>query len=134
MKRAMRKQRSDMPNILYADRDARYASVLRRRFELGGVSCSFLSDGSKIASYVKEHRPDAIICSLRVERIDGFEVMKCIREDETLSRVPCIVFTDLADRLDVRRCRSLGCVAYFIKRHTKPEYLFAYLMHSGYLA
>lgn len=129
----MDRRRSNMPAILFADKDARYASVLRRWFEPNGVSCSYLSDGTKIASLAREIRPSAIICSLRIDCVDGFDAVKRVREDADLESVPCIVFTDLADKMDVRRCRMLGCVAYFIKRHTKPEYLFAYLKHSGYL-
>lgn len=130
----MRREKNNMPGILFADKDTRYASIFRRWLEPSGCACAFLSDGNKLASYAKEVRPSAIVCSLRIEHSDGFDAVRRIREDVDLKHVPCIVFTDLADRMDIRRCRALGCAAYFIKRHTKPEYLFAYLKHSGYLA
>lgn len=125
---------SAMPCVLLADKDTRYASVLRRWFEPRGVSCSFLSDGSKLVSCAKELDPVAVVCSLRVDCEDGFESMRCLKEDERTKGIPCIVLTDLAEREDIKRCYSLGCAAYFIKRHTKPEYLFTYLNLSGYLA
>jgi CheY-like chemotaxis protein len=123
-----------MSGIIFADSDTRYALALRRRFEMSGVSFASLSDGNEFSSLAREMHPEAIVCSLRVDHADGFEAVKRIREDEVLKFVPFVVLTDLADVMDIRRCRSLGCVAYFIKRHTKPEYLFAYLRHSGYLA
>lgn len=122
-----------MPGIILADRDTRYASILRQRFEISGIPFSFLSDGKALPSLAREMKPNVIVFSLRIECIDGFEVMQRIREDESLCSIPCVVLTDLADKADICRCRALGCVAYFIKRHTKPEYLFAYLNHSGYL-
>lgn len=122
-----------MTNILFADRDTRYAAILRRWSEPQGISFSFLSDANKIATVAHEIHPKAIVCSLRVEHEDGFQFVQRVHEDEYLRTIPCIILTDLADRLDIRRCRSLGCLAYFIKRHTKPEYLFAYLRRSGYL-
>lgn len=122
-----------MPGIILADRDTRYASILRNRFEMSGVPFSFLSDGKALPSLAREMKPNVVVCSLRIEYMDGFEAMQQMREDESLRTIPCIVLTDLADRSDICRCRALGCVAYFIKRHTKPEYLFAYLLRSGYL-
>lgn len=123
-----------MSGIILADRDTRYASILRRFFEVSGIPFSFVSDGKALPALVRDVRPSAVVCSLRVEFTDGFDTMRTFREDELSRAIPFIVLTDLADRMDIRRCRELGCAAYFIKRHTKPEYLFAYLRHSGYLA
>lgn len=122
-----------MSGVILADRDTRYAAILRRRFELGGVPFSFLSDGRLLTSMVRELNPSVILCSLRVDCSDGFDVVQRIHEDQELREIPCIVLTDLAEDVDIRRCRALGCVAYFIKRHTKPEYLFSYIQHCGYL-
>lgn len=123
-----------MSGILFADCDTRYASVLRHRFEMGGISFVCHTNASDVVPYAKTLKPDVIVCSLRIDHADGFEVMKDIREDAQLGVVPCVVLSDLADAFDIRRCRALGCVAYFIKRHTKPEQFFAYLRHSGYLS
>lgn len=122
-----------MTGIILADSDTQYASILRHRFEGEGIEFSFLSDGKSLPSLARSLQPGAIVCSLRVGSADGFETIQQVRMDQELKKIPCIILTDLSDSMDIRRCRELGCVAYFIKRHTKPEHLFAYLRHSGYL-
>jgi chemosensory pili system protein ChpA (sensor histidine kinase/response regulator) len=122
-----------MPGIILADHDTQYASILRRRFEMDGIPFFFLSDGKSLCSLARSVQPNAVLCSLRIGCVDGFETIREFRQDHDLKAVPCIIITDLADSMDIHRCRALGCSAYFIKRHTKPEHLFAYLRHSGYL-
>jgi CheY-like chemotaxis protein len=122
-----------MPGILFADRDTQYASALRRWCEADRIPFFSHADGNSLISFAQSVHPGVILSSLQTGSPDEFECIERLRSDDEFKNVPCIIVTHLADQADIRQCRELGCSAYFIKRHTKPEHVFAYLERSGYL-
>jgi CheY-like chemotaxis protein len=78
--------------------------------------------------------PDVVILDLRLpsgkgladetpEKEYGFEILKKIKEDPKFSRVPVVVFTNLADRETEHRAYSLGADAFMIKSKVVPHEL-----------
>jgi DNA-binding response OmpR family regulator len=59
--------------------------------------------------------PDYIILDLILPKIDGFEIVKKIKEDEELSNIPIFIFTDLSDEDSKARSVELGAEYYFLK-------------------
>jgi two-component system, chemotaxis family, response regulator Rcp1 len=60
-------------------------------------------------------RPDLILLDINMPRMDGFEVMQRIRENDMINRIPVVVLTTSADHLDVNRMYELRCSSYMIK-------------------
>lgn len=64
---------------------------------------------------IRNFEPDYIILDLILPKLDGFEVVKRIREDADLSDVMIFIFTDLSDEDSKNRSIELGAEYYFIK-------------------
>ncbi|MDP3836919.1 MAG: response regulator [bacterium] len=64
---------------------------------------------------IRDFEPDYIILDLILPKLDGFEVVKRIREDADLSEVMIFIFTDLSDEDSKNRSIELGAEYYFIK-------------------
>ncbi|MGH2491170.1 MAG: response regulator transcription factor [Candidatus Limnocylindria bacterium] len=63
------------------------------------------SDGASALRRWKTDRPDLVILDLGLPSMDGFEVVRRIREDE---ETPILVVTGRKDAQDVLRCFNLG--------------------------
>ena len=60
--------------------------------------------------------PDLVLLDVMLPRIDGFAVLKKVRADARLARVPVIVMSAFADRdQDVARTMQLGANDYIVK-------------------
>ena len=78
------------------------AYVLRRdRFVV-----SEASDGAQALRRWKADRPDLVILDLGIPNLDGFEVLKKIRDDD--ESTPVLVLTARRDAQDILRCFNLG--------------------------
>lgn len=64
---------------------------------------------------IRDFEPDYIILDLILPKLDGFEVVKRIREDADLSEIMIFIFTDLSDEDSKNRSIELGAEYYFIK-------------------
>ncbi len=59
--------------------------------------------------------PDLLLLDIKMPKLDGFGVLKAIREDERLHRLPVVVLTTSDDDEDRVRSYDLGVNAYIRK-------------------
>ncbi len=64
---------------------------------------------------IRSFSPDYMILDLILPKLDGFEIIKRIKEDEELSNLSIFIFTDLSDEDSKNRSLELGADYYFIK-------------------
>ena len=64
---------------------------------------------------IKDFDPDYIITDLILPKVDGFEVIKKIKEDEELRDKEIFIFTDLSDEDSRSRSLELGADYVFFK-------------------
>lgn len=64
---------------------------------------------------IRSFEPDYIILDLIMPKLDGFDVVKRIKEDTDLGETTIFIFTDLSDEDSKNRSMELGADYYFIK-------------------
>lgn len=73
---------------------------------------------------LKGFMPDYIVLDLILPKIDGFEIIKRLKDEEELMYIPIFVFTDLSDEDSKARSLQMGAEYYFIKEEI-DSYQFA---------
>jgi len=59
--------------------------------------------------------PDLILLDIRMPKVDGLEVLKVIKSDENLKKIPVLVLT-ISDRdADIRKAYEYGANSYIVK-------------------
>jgi CheY-like chemotaxis protein len=101
--------------------------MIRRAFRQAYVSnpLHVVSDGAEAISYMKgegKYRnreefplPDLMLLDLKMPRVDGFEVLKWIREQPSLAALRVVVLTSSEDLRDVNRAYKLGANSFMVK-------------------
>ena len=56
-----------------------------------------------------------VILDLKMPKVNGFEVLKIIKNDENLKSVPIIVLTSSSRPEDIERAYKLGCNSFIVK-------------------
>jgi CheY-like chemotaxis protein len=81
----------------------------------GMEAIDFLSKADGSHRPDKDPLPQLILLDLKIPLKSGLEVLKWIRQQPVLRRIPVIVFTSSLDRSDVNGAYDLGANGYFLK-------------------
>jgi CheY-like chemotaxis protein len=112
--------------ILIAEDDEGHFGLIKRNLIEAGLTNEILhfADGQAILDFLFRrgdgpHRSPAgsylLILDIRMPKVDGTEVLKDIKEDEELCKLPVIMITTTDDPQEIEKCHALGCSSYITK-------------------
>jgi CheY-like chemotaxis protein len=85
------------PFILVVDDNKITTKLLRRYLEANGYEAQEAYDGVDCLEKVKERHPDAIVLDVMMPRMDGYETVKHLKEDDATKHIPVVIVTALND-------------------------------------
>lgn len=94
--------------ILVVEDDPMIRELIVTRLELGGYQTFVAADGFQGLASLAEVRPAAMILDINMPRLDGFGMLRKMRESGALARTPTMVLTARNQPDDVRTAISLG--------------------------
>ena len=71
----------------------------------------------------EKYEPDLIICDIMMPELDGYDVLRGLRNNFKTAMIPLIFLTAKADRLELRKGMELGADDYLTKPFTPNELL-----------
>ena len=86
-----------------------------------GFKVSVSEDGESGIEDAKRKHPDLVLLDVLLPKLDGFTVLKKLKEDAALKDIPVILLTNLGQKDDVDKGLELGAEDYLIKAHFKPS-------------
>lgn len=101
--------------LLVAEDDQFYANLYRTKLEKEGFGVVTAANGKETLELLKQHSPNLIILDLVMPEMDGFEVLKKIKEEKNLRDVPVIILSNLGQQEDIDRAQALGVFKYIVK-------------------
>jgi|SRR5437773_10501834 len=88
----------------------------------GAEALDYLFGRGKFAGRDDE-QPVLVLLDLKMPRVDGFEVLRQVKSDDALKRIPVVVFSSSNDQGDRWRSYELGANAYVTKPVEFTEFL-----------
>lgn len=107
--------------ILIVEDDKFLRDLISQKLLKEGYEVSTAVNGEEGIKKTKEKKPDLILLDLILPGIDGFEVLRRIKEDPVLAKIPVIVLSNLGQKEDIEKGLQLGAVDYLIKAHFTPS-------------
>lgn len=111
--------------ILIAEDDQGHADLIRRNLQRCGVTNQMIhfSNGQEILDFLfvpvdnskRSSCAYVLLLDIRMPKIDGVEVLRRIKNRDTLKSMPVIMLTTTDDPREVKRCHELGCNNYISK-------------------
>ena len=88
--------------------------------ELLGAGFEVLSalDGVTGLSLVRKEKPDLVLLDITMPKMNGFDVLKKLKEDEETRSIPVIILSNLGQDEDKEKGSALGAADYYIKSST----------------
>jgi CheY-like chemotaxis protein len=116
-----------MKTILVAEDDADDVFLLRRALTRAGIQAQLqiVADGEQAMSYLRgEHDyddrqrfpfPSLTLLDIKMPRMTGLEVLRAIRDDPSLKRLPVIIFSSSHQPRDIDQAFDLHANSYLVK-------------------
>jgi CheY-like chemotaxis protein len=99
-------------------RKAAEASLRREGFEV-----LIAADGEEALRQAAATMPDLILLDLIMPKLQGFEVLRRLKEDPATAAIPVIILSNLGQERDVKQAMDAGARAYFIKSNLSLQEL-----------
>jgi Response regulator containing CheY-like receiver domain and AraC-type DNA-binding domain len=91
-------------------------------FQLGFDEFVNASDGIKAIEFIESFVPDVIVTDIKMDRLDGLELIKSIRErNDSISSIPIIIISGYADFQYAKTAIARGVYNYILKPVSKSE-------------
>lgn len=114
-----------MKTILLVEDDPFLADIYVTKLEKEGLKVQVVQDGQKVLSEIKESKPDLLLLDIVLPGMDGWEILQKIKECPELESLPIIIFSNLDQKLEVKKGLNLGAVKYLIKANYTPTEIMA---------
>ncbi|MCK5122598.1 MAG: response regulator [Candidatus Pacebacteria bacterium] len=101
--------------ILVIEDEATLQRALNEVLSKEGYEVVSALDGLKGLELVQRENPDLILLDIILPKMDGFEVLKKIKENGEISKIPIIILTNLSDVNDIQKALDLGATTYLVK-------------------
>lgn len=112
--------------ILVADDDPGHVRLVQKNLGRAGLRnpVKHFEDGQQVLDFFfdrnggQSRHPEAsylLLLDIRMPKVDGVEVLRQLKEDAALRKIPVIMLTTTDDPREVRRCHELGCNNYIVK-------------------
>jgi two-component system, OmpR family, alkaline phosphatase synthesis response regulator PhoP len=112
------------PTILVADDEEDLRELVSYRLTRSGYDVIDAQDGEEAFRLASEHVPDLMVLDVMMPRLDGYELTRRVRAEESLRAVPVILLTARSQETDVSRGFEVGADDY-LKKPFNPDELVA---------
>lgn len=111
--------------ILVADDDAGHVRLIEKNLRRAALKNKIgrFEDGQQVLDFLfgrgervrERETPYLLLLDIRMPKVDGVEVLRQIKLDPELRKIPVIMLTTTDDPHEVDRCHALGCSHYIVK-------------------
>ena len=103
------------PRILVVEDDAMIRDLIVTRLELGGFQTFTAADGYQGLTSLAEVKPAGLILDINMPRMDGFAMLRSMKQSGLLARTPTMVLTARNQTDDVKTAIALGARDFLAK-------------------
>lgn len=106
--------------ILLVDDDLTLLEMYEDRLKEENFRIIQAVNGEEAIKKAREFKPSLIILDIMMPKINGFDVLKSLRDDPEFGKIPIIVLTALIQDVDRIESMKLGATDYIVKSETMP--------------
>lgn len=112
--------------IIIAEDDDGHATLIRKNLKRAGILNEIIrfKDGQETLDYLfqkgkgprrENGKALMLLLDIRMPKVDGAEVLRQVKANKELKKIPVIMITTTDDPREVENCHALGCSNYITK-------------------
>lgn len=105
----------EKPRIIIVDDDRDTRELLAMALESEGFEVTSAANGLRLISSLQLRRPHLILLDVNMSWIDGFELCKAVKKNESFRDIPVVFVSGRGEPEDRRKGIEAGAADYFVK-------------------
>lgn len=106
--------------ILLIEDDPFLIDIYSTKMKEAGFEVEVTDDGGEAITKIVEQKPDLVLLDIVLPSVNGWEILRSIKKDSSLSNVKVIILSNLGEREEIERGIKAGAVKYLVKAHYTP--------------
>jgi len=106
---------TEKKTVLIVDDEENLVHILARKFEDEGITAYTAFNGREGLTLAREKRPEIMLLDVVMPEMDGFEVLRALKEDKELSDMPVILLTNSSSIETVAQAVTSGMNEFLVK-------------------
>lgn len=107
--------------VLIVEDDKFLRQLLVKKFAHNGFAVDEAVDGNDAFALLRKRVPHIMLLDIILPGIDGFEVLRQMRETPEFSKIPVIILSNLSQQEDIKKGKDLGAIDYMVKANFTPD-------------
>lgn len=107
--------------VLIAEDSPTVRRLVAARLRADGYEVVEAEDGEEALTLARAEQPDAYVLDKVMPKLDGFEVVRALREDPQTQKAPIVMLTERSNEEDVLSGLELGVEEYMPKPFSPHE-------------
>jgi len=103
--------------VLLAEDDRFLRRAAEARLRQHGLDVLTAADGEEALRLARAEPLDLVLLDVIMPKLEGFEVLRLLKEDAATARIPVIILSNLGQERDVAQAQALGALAFLVKAH-----------------
>lgn len=109
-----------MKRILLVEDDPFLVDIYTTKLKESGFLVDVATDGEIALKMAKKKKADLLILDIVLPKVDGWEILRNIKDDKKLKDLKVIILSNLGQKDEVEKGLELGAIKYLIKAHFTP--------------
>lgn len=101
--------------IVWVEDDKFLVSLIQKRMAGTTAELIQVTDGALAYDKVKEIKPNVVVLDLLMPNIDGFEILRKIKADPEINKIPVLVLSNLGQKEEIEKAHELGATKFVVK-------------------
>ncbi len=111
----------DKAKILIVEDEEMLSTMYKVKFENEGFEVLTALNGADGIALAEKETPRIILLDIIMPKIDGFAVLKKLKQSSRTKAIPVLLLTNLGQDEDISRGKELGAIGYLIKANNTPS-------------
>jgi len=116
-----------MKKILIVEDELLILSLYKMKLEKAKYKVETAKNGEDGFQKTKKFKPDLIILDILMPKVDGYQMLKMMREEPKTKNIPVIIMTNTPSLPNARESQTLGVVKGLFKADVTPSQLVSYI-------
>jgi len=117
----MPKNLEDKINVLLIEDEKEVAELYKLKLSIDGYHVITADNGQEGLEKALQEEPELIFLDIKMPGMDGFEVLKKLREDQKTKNIPVVILSNFDEQDLIEKGLTLGANEYLIKSQFSPE-------------
>lgn len=118
-------------NVLIAEDEPNLVESLSFILRREGCEVSAVFDGESVLERLRGTLPDVLVLDVMLPKRNGFDILKAIKSDPRLTRIPVLVLTAKGQERDRKTAEQLGADAFVTKPFSNRDVVDSILRLAG---